>query len=126
MRRLWSFQPVLGVSKPRCSGLLRLLLRAQVPRETHLPCEVLKAGNLDTGAANHGSINIQLRSKQVNNKKETRKTKQKKKNYRKKDIKDLKKNKKDKTNIIVSLLKTVRLRNRYLFLIFINIIFSQP
>ena len=78
MRRLWSFQPVLGVSKPRCSGLLRLLLRAQVPRETHLPCEVLEAGNLDTGAANHGSINIQLRSKQVNNKKETRKNKQKK------------------------------------------------
>ena len=66
MRRLWSFQPVLGVSKPGCPSLLRLLLRAQVPRETHLPCEMLEAGNLDTGAANHGSINIQLWSKQVN------------------------------------------------------------
>ena len=66
MRRLWSFQPVLGVSKPGCLSLLRLLLRAQVPRETHLPCEMLEAGNLDTGAANHGSINLQLWSKQVN------------------------------------------------------------
>ena len=100
MRRLWSFQPVLGVSKPGCLSLLRLLLRAQVPRETHLPCEMLEAGNLDTGAANHGSINLQLWSKQVN-----------------------KGNKKKmKTKLKVSFLKTASLRNLYLFSIFINVL----